>query len=214
MTYRDTQAAIIAALADHARPGNSSWQKQYRCGYWDSPVISLIRSSLVGMEETAGQAAMVLRNMETLCDLHLSLLIVRYETQFPSPRHEASLQYASNASIESVTGLSNFRLRQAIIRSSLTPGKRKKKPKFEELADRYNVHAKTVSRHYAAISEWTHREFDKAMAEMTDKLEARGLIESTQPVDQIDAGMVEKLRRTMKNMLGIEDVRKMEQNTD
>ncbi len=200
MTYRDAQAAIIAALADHARPGHSGWQDQYKPGYWDVPTITAVRSSLIGMEETAGQAAMVMRNMLTLRDLHLAILIVRYETQFPSSRHQASLHYVTQDSAQCVTGLSNVRLRQAIIRAALAPGKRTSRPKLAELADRYGVHRNTVSTHYACISGWVHTEFDKAMAEITDKLEARGLIDRSEPEPAPDPGMIEKLRQAMRNL--------------
>ena len=202
MSYPNVQAAIIAALADHSRPGHARWQDQYKTGYWNMPTISLIRSNLIGMEETAGQAAMVLRNMGTLRDLHLAILIVRYETQFPSSRHQASLHYVTQESAQCVTGLSNVRLRQAIIRAALAPGKRGTRPKYAEMADRYGMHPKTVGRHYAAISGWVHAEFNKALAEISDKLEARGLIERSEPVPPPDTGMIEKLRQAMRNLVG------------
>jgi hypothetical protein len=200
--YRDTQAAIIAALADHARPVHARWQDQYRPGYWDVPTIAALRNSLVGMEEVAGPAALVMRHMLALSDLHLAILIVRYETQFPSARHQASLEYVTQASAEAVTGLSNRRLRQAIIRATLSPGRAKVRPKLAELADRYGVHRKTVERHYSSISQWAHAQFDRAMAEMTDRLEARGLIEHSEPETPTDPGMIEKLRQAMRDLVG------------
>ncbi len=183
MPYRDTQAAVIAALADHARPGHSGWQDQYRPGYWDLVGNKSPSSLLSGMQEVCGEAMFVRRHMERMSEIALALLILRHNTAFPSPLFEGSMRWIEMESARLITGMSNNRLRQWCIRESLHPSPDSRKPDgaakipMSYIARKTGAHRNTVRDYWERINPWIWRELERAHADLGGRLEEAGLID-------------------------------------
>ncbi|WP_455387419.1 hypothetical protein [Petrachloros mirabilis] len=88
MTYRSAHHAVICCFVDHGRPGHSGWQDIYDPRHYrkergepgmrepDAGVPpSLFRSTLHGMEEIAGEAAIVWKHLLRLNDTRCAALI-------------------------------------------------------------------------------------------------------------------------------------------
>ncbi len=195
MTYRSAHHALICVFVDHARPGHSGWQDQFQPRAArlaqadailrdpDEPPASLFRSTLHGMEEIAGEAAIVWRHLLRLGDTRAAALILRccpptlprssYSAPIlPHPAYEAAMKWMVDESAGAVSGLSNYRARRDAIKMA-TGGA----INIGVTADKCEVDRRTVSRLVQAIKAWERAIEDQAWREIEDRLEAAGLIE-------------------------------------
>ncbi len=196
MTYRSAHHALICVFVDHARPGHSGWQDQFQPRAArlaqadailrdpDEPPASLFRSTLHGMEEIAGEAAIVWRHLLRLGDTRAAALILRccpptlprssYSAPIlPHPAYEAAMKWMVDASAGAVSGLSNYRARRDAIKMA-TGGA----INIGVTADKCEVDRRTVSRLVQAIKAWERAIEDQAWREIEDRLQVAGLIES------------------------------------
>ena len=195
MPYRSAHHALICVFVDHARPGHSGWQDQFQPRAArlaqadailrdpDEPPASLFRSTLHGMEEIAGEAAIVWRHLLRLGDTRAAALILRccpptlprssYSAPIlPHPAYEAAMKWMVDESAGAVSGLSNYRARRDAIKMA-TGGA----INIGVTADKCEVDRRTVSRLVQAIKAWERAIEDQAWREIEDRLEAAGLIE-------------------------------------
>ena len=195
MTYSSAHHALICCFVDHARPGHSGWQDQYQPGVDrlarkdaliadpDAPPPSLFRSTLHGMEEIAGEAAIVWRHLLHLGDTRAAALILRccpptlprssYSAPIlPHPAYEAAMKWMVDESAGAVSGLSNYRARRDAIKMA-TGGA----INIGVTADKCEVDRRTVSRLVQAIKAWERAIEDQAWREIEDRLQVAGLIE-------------------------------------
>lgn len=195
MTYKSAHHAMICCFVDHARPGHAGWQdvyddRQYRMERGEpglrepEPPPSLFRSTLHGMEEIAGEAAIVWRHLLRLGDTRAAALILRccpptlprssYSAPIlPHPAYEAAMKWMIDASAGAVSGLSNYRARRDAIKLA-TGGA----INIGVTADKCEVDRRTVSRLVQAIKAWERAIEDQAWREIEDRLQVAGLIES------------------------------------
>lgn len=195
MTYRSAHHALICVFVDHARPGHSGWQDQFQPRAArlaqadailrdpDEPPASLFRSTLHGMEEIAGEAAIVWKHLLRLNDTRAATLILRccpptlprssYNApMIPHPAYEGAMKLLTDESACAVSGLSHYRARREAIKRA-TGGV----ISIKSTAERCEVHPRTVSRLVEAITQWEKAIEEQAWAEITDRLETAGLIE-------------------------------------
>ncbi|MDE2103897.1 MAG: hypothetical protein KGL39_42065 [Patescibacteria group bacterium] len=195
MTYRSAHHALICVFVDHARPGHSGWQDQFQPRAArlaqadailrdpDEPPASLFRSTLHGMEEIAGEAAIVWRHLLRLGDTRAAALILRccpptlprssYSAPIlPHPAYEAAMKWMVDESAGAVSGLSNYRARRDAIKMA-TGGA----INIGVTADKCEVDRRTVSRLVQAIKAWERAIEEQAWRDIEDRLEAAGLIE-------------------------------------
>ena len=195
MTYRSAHHALICVFVDHARPGHSGWQDQFQPRAArlaqadailrdpDEPPASLFRSTLHGMEEIAGEAAIVWRHLLRLGDTRAAALILRccpptlprssYSAPIlPHPAYEAAMKWMVDESAGAVSGLSNYRARRDAIKMA-TGGA----INIGVTADKCEVDRRTVSRLVQAIKAWERAIEDQAWREIEDRLQVAGLIE-------------------------------------
>lgn len=195
MTYKSAHHALICCFVDHARPGHSGWQDQYdpkaerksRADAIlrdpDEAAPSLFRSTLHGMEEIAGEAAIVWRHLLHLGDTRAAALILRccpptlprssYSAPIlPHPAYEAAMKWMVDESAGAVSGLSNYRARRDAIKMA-TGGT----INIGVTADKCEVDRRTVSRLVQAIKAWERAIEDQAWREIEDRLQVAGLIE-------------------------------------
>ncbi len=192
MPYKSAHHALICLFVDHARPGHSGWQDQYdpksrddvRLDLRDdAPARSQLASSLHGMEEISGEAAMVWKHLARMDDTRAATLILR--TCPPTMRHqsipgatlqhpayESAMRWLVMASASAVTGLTHYRARRDALR--LVTGGR---INIGLTADRCEVHRKTISRLVAAIKTWEQAIEVQAWREIEDRLESAGLVD-------------------------------------
>ncbi len=195
MTYRSAHHALICVFVDHARPGHSGWQDQFQPRAArlaqadailrdpDEPPASLFRSTLHGMEEIAGEAAIVWRHLLHLGDTRAAALILRccpptlprssYSAPIlPHPAYEAAMKWMVDESAGAVSGLSNYRARRDAIKMA-TGGA----INIGVTADKCEVDRRTVSRLVQAIKAWERAIEEQAWREIEDRLQVAGLIE-------------------------------------
>ncbi len=185
MPYRDAQAALIAALADHARPNHSLWQDQFdpssarmvgKERLMDAenlpPATLKFDTGLHGMEEICAEAMFVFNNLERMRPERIAVLIMRCP---PSAQHPGFLwawKYLTDASVCEVTGITHYQARRHSIRTIM--GGRWSQT---EIAQHVSVNQSTISRVFEKLRPWLEKLEAQAWAELTDRLEGRGLIE-------------------------------------
>ena len=194
MPYKSAHHALICLFVDHSRPGHSGWQDLYdprsrediRMDLRDVDIgaaRSQLASSLHGMEEIAGEAAMVWKHLARMDDTRAAVLILR--TCPPTMRHqsipgatlqhpayEAAMRWMVMASAAAVTGLTHYRARRDALRLA-TGGK----INIGATADKCDVHRKTISRLVSAIKTWEQPIEQQAWREIEDRLESAGLVD-------------------------------------
>ena len=188
MPYRDAQAAVIAALADHARPGHAGWQDQFdplaarlygkeRAGDLEPPRLSF-RTGLSGMEEVCGEAMYVQQHMARMGSLvQLGLLVMKHNTIFPSHLYEGAQKQVEKAAVELLNCHHRTLLRRCI-KEALYPSKDiGSRLPMTYIGDKTGVHRNTVRAYWHRIQPWVWTEMRRGYAEITDRLEGAGLIE-------------------------------------
>lgn len=179
MPYRSAHHALICAFVDHSRPRHASWQDIYQSGYraTDEPT-----SLLAGMEEVAGEAAMVLMHLSRLPDDAAAVLILRTcpprrphklvpHATVPHPLYRTAARWLVQRSQEGVGGLRDSRARyDAVVRACGA------KINVGLTADKAGVSRDTIERLNGAIKRWIGPIEDRAWREMEDRLQSAGLI--------------------------------------
>lgn len=195
MPYKSAHHALICLFVDHSRPGHSGWQDLYdprsrddiRMDLRDVDVGAVhnqLATSLHGMEEIAGEAAMVWKHLARMDDTRAAVLILR--TCPPTMRHqsipgatlqhpafEAALRWMTDASLGAVNGLSHFHARRDAVRRA-TGGK----VNVGRTADRCDVSRRTIERLNGEISRWLVPIEEQAWREIGDRLAGAKLIEN------------------------------------
>ncbi len=189
MPYRDVQAAVIAALADHARPNHPSWQDMFdpiaarlagKERLADPEAIApriTFRTGLSGMEEVAGEAAIILKHMARMHNsTHIALLVMRHNTQWPSDLYDRA-QKLVEADCVALLNLHHRFLLRRCVKEALYPSKDDgARLPMSYIADKTGVHRNTVRAYWQRLLPWVITETGKAYAELTDRLEVAGLI--------------------------------------
>lgn len=186
MPYRDAQAALIAALTDHARPGHALWQDQFdpsaaRMVGKDrlldeenlAPRAFRFDTGLHGMEEICAESAYVWNNVERMSPERIAVLIMRCPPSSTHPGFLWAWKHLTDYSVCIVTGISHFQVRRHSIRT-IMGGKWTQ----AEIAQHVGgIHQSTVSRAMEKLRPWLERLETQAWSDLTDRLESRGLIE-------------------------------------
>lgn len=184
MPYRDAQAALIAALADHSRPGHALWQDQFdpaaarmvgKERLMDAenlPPAYRFDTGLHGMEDTCGESAFVWKQLERMNPERVAILIMRCPPSSQHPGFVWAWRYLADVSVSYVTGISHFQARRHSIRT-LMGGRWSQ----TEIAQHVGVHQSTVSRVFEKLRPWLEGLETQAWADFKDRLESRGLIE-------------------------------------
>ena len=196
MPYKSAHHALICCFVDHARPGHASWQDHYQPGVErlargdailadtdPPPVCTMASSALRGMEEIAGEAALVWRHLLRLGDTRASTLILRCcpphlprsshtDPIYPHPAYESAMKWLTDCSAGAVSGLSHYHARRAALQRA-TGGT----ISIRRTAERCDVDRRTISRLVTAIIGWEKAIEEQAWAEIQDRLETAGLID-------------------------------------
>lgn len=188
MPYRDVQSAIIAALADHSRPGHSSWQDDFdairarmagkeRLADIGGPPVMVFRTGLSGMEEVAGEAALVQKHMSRMQSLvQACLLIMAHNTQWPSPIYDEARKVVEHEAVV-LLNLHMRRLLERCIKEALHPSKDgDSRLPINYIATKTGAHRNTVRGYWQRVLPWVCTERKRGYAELTDRLEGAGLI--------------------------------------
>lgn len=182
MTYRSAHHALICLFDDRGRPALSPWPRKRDGGYSDDDTAPPA-GTLSGMEEIAGEAAMVWKHLSRLGDREAAALILRTcppclkregraDPSRPHPIYAGAMRLMLRESADAVSGLSHPRARQAAIRAAIGS-----KINIGITADRCDVHRRTVTRLIAAMRQWILPIEDRAWCEIEDRLQAAALIE-------------------------------------
>lgn len=194
MTYKSAHHALICLFVDHSRPGHSGWQDLYDPRSREDVKLDLrdvdigaarntLASSLHGMEEIAGEAAMVWKHLARMDDTRAAALILRCcpprmrhasipGATLPHPAYEAAMLWLAQESACAVTGLSKRQARRDALRRA-TGGK----INVGVTADRCDVSRDTVERLNAKIRKWITPIEEQAWREIEDRLEGAGLVQ-------------------------------------
>ena len=193
MTYRSAHHALICCFVDHARPGHSGWQDLYTPRSRNDIKLDLradeslaatnLASSLHGMEEIAGEAAIVWRHLLRMSDTRAAALILRTcpprerhasipGATVPHPCFEAAIRWLTDASAAEVNGLSKYQARRDALRRA-TGGK----VNVGITADRCEVSRDTIERLNKRVKAWLEPIENQAWLEIGDRLQAAGLID-------------------------------------
>jgi len=195
MPYKSAHHALICLFVDHSRPGHSGWQDLYDpknerkargdaiLQHEDEAVFTnTLASSLFGMEEIAGEAAMVWKHLTRMDDTRAAALILRtcpprmrYGTiqgaTIPHPAYEAAMLWLTQESACAVNGLSKRQARRDALRRA-TGGK----INVGVTADRCEVSRDTIERLNAKIRKWIMPIEEQAWREIEDRLKMANLI--------------------------------------
>lgn len=184
MPYRDAQAALIAALAEHARPGHTLWQDQFdpaaarmvgKERLMDAenlpPAMPRFDTGLHGMEEICSEAAYVWKQLERMNRDRVAVMVMRCPPTTQHPGFLWAWGYLTEVSVSQVTGITHYQARRHSIRS-LMGGRWSQ----TDIAQHVNVHQSTISRVFEKLRPWLDRLEEQAWADFRDRLESRGLI--------------------------------------
>ena len=185
MPYRDAQAALIAALADHARPGHSLWQDQFdpssarmvgKERLMDAenlpPAMPKFDTGLHGMEEICAEAAYAWKQLERMHPDRIAVLIMRCPPTAHHPGFLWAWKWLTDASVCEVTGITHYQARRHAIRT-LMGGRWTQ----AEIGEHVNLHQSSISRIFEKLRPWLERLEEQAWADFGDRLESRGLVQ-------------------------------------
>ena len=180
MTYKSSHHALSYAFVDHSRPAHSGWQDLYRSGFdQERGPVSL----LSGMEEVAGEAAIVLKHLGRMSDTPAAFLVLKTcpamlrhpsipNAMLQHPMYWSAAHWLAQESAQLVTGLSNYRARRDAVRRACGA-----KINVGVTADKCAVNRNTVKQLNAKVKRWIAPIEERAWREIEDRLQAAGLID-------------------------------------
>ncbi len=192
MPYKSAHHALICCFVDHSRPGHSGWQDLYdpktrqdvKLDLRDEEIqATRLVSSLHGMEEIAGEAALVWKHLLRMSDMRAAVLILRTcpplievksipGAKAPHPMYAACVKLLADESAGVVSGLSKYHARRDAIRRATGA-----KINVGITADRCEVSRDTIERLNGKMKAWLGPTEAQAWREIEDRLQTAGLLE-------------------------------------